>query len=310
VNEEQLVAKTSYEAIEDFYSDIADYGEWTWDKFLGICNAAYNDTPNSEQGTDDEDELGAVFMANSSGGLQAGTCMVLAYGTSINLIDYNTATNEYEYNSTAITGTWDTYIKKVKDVLNSKGVLKYVSVTESTNDIRNIFAKGKTVFSSNLYIFDLEGDILSGLKKCPIPYPKLYETDDYVCRVYDNANSGAIFKSTRNFTEVSAFWQYANIKSEAVRNKYYNDGLKLKYETGTGTKKMLDLLYDKLTIDPTQQFDQSIKVTGEKLSSSLFSILGSVISGSKETASSWEEIKNQKVNGLKQLNDQYKALSE
>lgn len=310
VNEEQLIAKTSYQNIEDFYSDIADYGDWTWDKFLGIINQSYNDTPNSVQGTDAEDELGAVFMANKSGALQAGMCMTLAYGTSINLIEYNSSSGAYEYNSTAITGTFDTYLKKIKDIFNKDGVLLYKSATESTNDIRNIFAKGKTVFSGNLYIFDLEGSILSGLKKCPIPYPKLYETDRYVARVHDNANAGAIFKSTRNFTEVSAFWQYANIKSEAVRNKYYNDGLKLKYETGTGTKKMLDLLYNSLTINATQQFDQFITVTGEDVSTSLFTLLGGVVYGNKETASSWEGMKNQKVNGLKALNDKYKALKD
>ncbi|MBR2339782.1 MAG: hypothetical protein IKA74_02995 [Clostridia bacterium] len=309
VNEDLIKSKGFYTDVTDFYDFISD-GEWTWEVLSSFANQAFHEQSGGQIGKDEYDDLGLLMMANGSKRTAAATAMTLAYGsTDMDLVYYENG--QYRFNETNINGIFANYCRLLKESLfDLNGGYLHVVDTEDTNVLRRIFARGRTLFCGNLYLYDLEGSTLSGMSICPIPYPKLDESDDYMVKVYDTACAGSILKNSREFTPASAYIQYMSIKSPDVRTTYYEKGLGLKYETGTNTKQMLDLIYNSLNINPTQQLDMAITAASgsENAYPYLYSILGSVVAGNSEVGSSWASIRDLKITGLSNLCQKYSNL--
>ncbi len=308
VNEQLLTSKGFYTDVRDFY-DLISEGEWIWDEMIAYSNQAYQNASGSAIGKDETDDLGFLAMANAGKNMAASTAMSLVYGSvDMELIYYENG--EYKFNENNINNTFASYATKLKESLfDLNGGYLHVIEDENLNTLRNIFARGRTLFCGNLHLYDLEGSALSGMQICPIPYPKLDVSDRYMVRSGDGANIGAILKNSRSFTPTSAYFQYMCIKSEPVRTTYYEQGLGLKYETGTNTKQMLDLIYDNLNVTPVQHLDQQVDIVVDSgTSSDLYSIFSGVIKGNQAVSSSWAMIRDQKVNGLSDLCKKYANL--
>ncbi len=304
VNEDVLAKYFS--DTDAFYQEIKD-GEWTWDRLNGLVDMAYNETANSPIGKDPTDEIGMVYqgtLAGSESHLAAGIAMAITHSADINYIEDVGGQLQYFSNRASLQELAD----KARTLVTSDGSYGATDVSQ----VRTIFANGKTLFATNLRLYDLENTLLSSMKKSPIPFPKLYDTDDYKSYIHDNASFGAIFKNSRRFTEVSAYWQYCSIKSEETRIAYYDKGLGVKYDTsgsGSNNMAMLDIIHDKMTID-SFIWDRYITDSNKSLGiPALFSMLMEYANGGQGVDTQWASYGHLKVNGLSTLKTQYAGLS-
>ncbi len=304
VNEDVLAKHFS--DINDFYTEVKD-GEWTWDRLNGLVDSAYNETANSPIGKDESDEIGIVYQGTQSGSnskLAGGIAMAITHSADINYIENVGGQLQYFSNKGALQNLAD----KAKNLVENDGSFGVSDVSE----VRTVFANGKALFATNLRLYDLENALLSNMKKSPLPFPKVDTSEEYKAYVHDNASVGAIFKNTRRFTEVSAYWQYCSIKSEATRTAYYDKGLGIKYDTsgsGSNNMAMLNILHDKMTID-IYMWDRYITDSNKAENiRGLFSMLSTYANGGEGIETQWASYGNLKVNGLASIKSTYDALS-
>ena len=227
VNEELLVSKGFFTDVSEFYDLICE-GTWIWDELIGLSAQAYQNAAGSAIGKDELDDIGLLAMANGGKNMAAGTAMAFVYG-SVDMELMTFENGQYKFNEANINGIFANYATKLKEGLfdTNAGYLQIID-DESHNTLRQTFARGRTLFCAGLHLFDLEGAALSAMKICPIPYPKMFDSDRYVVRSADGANIGAVLKNSKSFTPASAYFQYMCIKSEPVRTTYYDQGLGLK----------------------------------------------------------------------------------
>ena len=304
VNEDVLARHFS--DVNDFYTEIKD-GEWTWDRLDGLVDAAYHETANSPIGKDESDEIGIVYQGTQNGAnsnLSQGMAMAITHSADIDYITNIGGQLQYFSNKGALQNLAD----KAKNLVENDGSFGVSDVSK----VRTVFANGKALFATNLRLYDLENTLLSSMKKTPLPFPKVDTSEEYKAYVHDNASVGAIFKNTRRFTEVSAYWQYCSIKSEATRIAYYDKGLGIKYDTsgsGSNNMAMLDILHDKMTID-SFAWDRYISDSNKAQEiPELFDMLMIYANGGEGVETQWASYGNLKVNGLASIKSTYDALS-
>ena len=296
--------KTIYgREIDEIYDKI-EYGDWTYDVLTSYIQNAFLDTGAKPNVTDENDRLGLVYPSVSDS-FVASVAMAITHSTDIEYIQNNGG--NYTYNSNM--NSFETLIGKAKAILDSKGSF---GSDASVDAARRVFAKGNALFIMGLRLYDLENELFAPtLEMTPIPYPKLYENNSYRSYVHDNASVGAVFKQTKSFDAVSAYWQLSSLKSEPTRIKYYEDGLGLKYEQGTKTKRMLDIIYNNLTVDFSYTWDKYVTtdMQGYTDLQSLSGILQNVASGNGAFGSAWETNRARKQAGLTEAIAKYNSVN-
>ncbi|MDY3846351.1 MAG: hypothetical protein SOZ62_05565 [Eubacteriales bacterium] len=296
--------KTSFGQEIDVLYDMIEDGEWTYDKLNSFVDRAFSDSGTVANAADENDRLGLVYPSVNEA-FHASVAMAITHSTDIQYIQNNGG--NYSYNSNM--NSFETLIGKAKNIIQNKGSF---GADANVDVSRRIFAKGNTLFIMGLRLYDLENELFTPtLEMTPIPYPKLYETDSYRSYVHDNASVGAVFKQTKNFDAVSAYWQLSSLKSAPTRIKYYEDGLGLKYEQGSKTKRMLDIIYDNMTVDFSYTWDKYVPsdMQGYDDLQSLSGILQTVSAGKGAFGSTWETNRARKQTGLTEAIAKYGGIN-
>ncbi len=302
VNEEVLEAKNGNgtEGVKYFYEMIKGEADdaWTYDRMATYASLAYNNT-GSEIGHDENDENGIVY-SGELGHTTRLSNMALVYSADIDYIVNNG--NGYQFNTIQNLSSLTTLRDKVATVID------YGYGAGAADDVKNVFLKNRSLFALGLKLYNLESADLSSMKICPIPLPKLYETDEYKAFMHNNASVGAIFK-TGDFEAVSAFWQYASIMSQPAREKYYTDGLGLKYDLGSDTRAMLDIIYDAIDVNISFVWENLAKLENSEAQEFTEIFQQMITNGDQDIAGLWETYRSPKTNALNAAISKYNALT-
>ena len=289
------------EGVKLFYSIIKGEEEdmpWTYDMMATYASYAYRNT-GSEIGHDENDENGIVY-SGEFGYTTRLSNMALVYSADIDYLVNNG--NGYQFNTIQNLSALTTLRDKVATVLD------YGYGSGAADRVKATFLKNKSLFALGLKLYNLESADLSSIKICPIPLPKLNASDEYKAYMHNNASVGAVFK-TGDFEAVSAFWQYANIMSQPVREKYYTDGLGLKYDLGSDTRAMLDIIYDAIDVNISFVWENLAKDENSEAQefTEMFQMM--IQNGDQDLAGLWATYETPKRNALNAAMNKFYALN-
>lgn len=269
-----------------FYEEVKA-GNWTWDYLMNLSGsyAGYAVT-NSDQ------KIGFLTYSGQTGYDIGAIGQPTSIAASADIDFYVKDGNTYKFNAETAVAKFSSFVDKIIALNTAKGTYKHEDRSGNTIHTQtvNIFTKGQTLFYLGSQLSTLESSLMASVHVSPLTFPKYTETDRYKTFVLDIASMGAVYDSTDSFTEVSAFLQLISMKSKETRNKYYEEGLKLKYETGENTAEMLDTIYDGITVDSTYicDFYSMCANTGENREA-LGAILTKCTKNNNNTFSSWWE---------------------
>ncbi len=298
VNEEVLTSHTPW-TTEELYEYVTN-GEWTWDVLMAISDVVFEDhqDPNLNRN-------GYLYASSTAYGFSADAGMQHTYAADLGIMIYENG--RYSYDGNAINSKLSAFADKMLQLKNKKS-----SVDILTGDVdginRIVYAKDNTLFSI-FHLYDLESDSFSALKVCPVVIPKLNIEDNY--KANGEGSLGAIFNSTSNFEEISAYWQYMSVMSTKTRVVYYEDGLGLKYETGENTKDMLDIIYASMRSDPTFIWDLHLNLNVNRDAISFYKMVSNTMAyGSNTVTSDWAKVIDVKNEALNDVIVKYNKLQK
>ncbi len=226
--------KLLYDTVED--------GNWTLDKMMEWCQAAYADSGKIKGVEDQDDQLG--YITYNGGTPSMGWMPAL----QVNL--YQVEEGNYKVFPHSDNRSITAIDKILKLMGGTEGVLYGTSIQglNSIAAIREVFVDGSALFISGLLLCTLETIQFQEMEdeKGIIPYPKLEATDEYSMQTDDCARAAGILISTEKFEETTAWLQAMALSSGEILDEYYNVALKFKYGTELGTTKMLDKIYDSI----------------------------------------------------------------
>ena len=209
-------------------------GAWTYDAWLPMIEAAYQDV-NGDGKADKDDRFGMIV-----GGI-GGSSFPFTYGGDVPYI----TRDEKGYPTLTMYGDRlaDLY-EKIRRVFWSSGT--FTKYTENGLDLHEKFASGGALFISGCQLGDfgtfrdMEQEI--GI----IPYPKQDEAQqNYITVVHDTAEVGAI-PATAADPDISGAVCQALCRAthKTVLPAYYEMSLKIKYARDNYTSAMIDLIHD------------------------------------------------------------------
>lgn len=209
-------------------------GAWTYDAWIPMIEAAYQDV-NGDGKADKDDRFGMIV-----GGI-GGSSFPFTYGGDVPYI----TRDEKGYPTLTMYGDRlaDLY-EKIRRVFWSSGT--FTNYTENGLDLHEKFASGGALFISGCQLGDfgtfrdMEQEI--GI----IPYPKQDEAQrNYITVVHDTAEVGAI-PATAADPDISGAVCQALCRAthKTVLPAYYEMSLKIKYARDNYTSAMIDLIHD------------------------------------------------------------------
>lgn len=209
-------------------------GAWTYDAWIPMIEAAYQDV-NGDGKADKDDRFGMIV-----GGI-GGSSFPFTYGGDVPYI----TRDEKGYPTLTMYGDRlaDLY-EKIRRVFWSSGT--FTKYTENGLDLHEKFASGGALFISGCQLGDfgtfrdMEQEI--GI----IPYPKQDEAQrNYITVVHDTAEVGAI-PATAADPDISGAVCQALCRAthKTVLPAYYEMSLKIKYARDNYTSAMIDLIHD------------------------------------------------------------------
>ena len=209
-------------------------GAWTYDAWIPMIEAAYQDV-NGDGKAEKDDRFGMIV-----GGI-GGSSFPFTYGGDVPYI----TRDEKGYPTLTMYGDRlaDLY-EKIRRVFWSSGT--FTNYTENGLDLHEKFASGGALFISGCQLGDfgtfrdMEQEI--GI----IPYPKQDEAQrNYITVVHDTAEVGAI-PATAADPDISGAVCQALCRAthKTVLPAYYEMSLKIKYARDNYTSAMIDLIHD------------------------------------------------------------------
>ena len=290
-----------------FYSLVSS-GEWTWDYLMNLVNS-YSMDLDGIAGIGENDKIGLLMIGQQSTGVDGSIGQPMGVTASADINFYEKVGGKYQLNtSTAIT-KFHGYIDKIMAVNSLPGTYAH-AVSELETETMKVFTKGNTLFYLGSELNALENSLFSAIPISPLIFPKYQESDNYKAFVHDSAKMGGIFNSTTVFKEASAYFQLSSLRSDVTLKKYFEEGLKLKYETGDNTSDMLDLIYNNITVDTSFVWD--LYACGNKSGEGrqgYWSILAECTAKNTNTLSNWWETqKNYKAQDFAEILKTFEGL--
>ena len=226
--------------IEDFYGD-GDYiynlvldGKWTYDALTLLTQETYVDLDGNSKANE-----GDLFGFSVSGTWGCAIPFVGSSGT--NFIDRSSGLPQLALNDERAVA----YLDALNALWYSPGTLSTIKDGNMNLGLRNLFADSKTVIVGYQRLGDLAKmrDIEFGIGI--IPYPKLFETDEYITSTHDTTEIGAI-PVTSHDTEftTTVIEVLTRETSTMLMPQYYETALKVKYTTDTMSAEMIDIIHD------------------------------------------------------------------
>jgi hypothetical protein len=146
-------------------------------------------------------------------------------------------------------------VTEYKKLYRGSGVLPTATLATSNavKEATDQFINGKAIFAG-IILGEMESPTMREVKftRGVLPFPKYNASqEEFLTIVHDQAEVGAILVTAKSPTMASAYMQALNEKSRKVLTEYYENSLKVKYNTAGdsegGVRLMIDLIYD--TID-------------------------------------------------------------
>ncbi len=260
------------------FFDLVEQGNWTWDDLGKLCEAIYVD--------DDGD--GANSMGDTLGiitdrytGLPAS---LIVYSAGVPLTEtyvIEDETSEYNgkkwvryYDDSSLLGS---IYDAVASVFSGKGA--YVTNFTSPETDKNMkehykkFAENTLLFAGPIVLGALEEESFQTMTSIwsVVPIPKVNAEQKYNTMIHNIADVGAInVKTTPDKARaVSAFLQYCNENSKAIREDFQQVVTKFKTTTyNQGTDRMLNIIYANVITGRDKALEDAAEGTSGKTSSS------------------------------------------
>ena len=236
------------------YEVVRNY-DWTWDYLKSMCSIYSGGEESMEQ---------TLVMAIAHGGLSS---VALVYSTQLDV--YTAQTNAdgkvTGYVMNARCPDLGTLFAKIKDLVDTNGIYTDSTVLpeanrEGINKCNNAFKNGTVLFATPTMMGALEEEVFQNMTDDMgvLPLPKLYEGSAYsYCSIINGVGKvGALGYHSENSEAMSAYIQYITEHSLSVLEAYYDDAMKNRYTNDTGSKDMLDLIYDSIGSQKTMIIEE------------------------------------------------------
>ena len=237
-------------------------GEWTYDDLITLSGKAHIDSAN--KGVTDLDDQRIGFLLNSV------IDRVAIFGSGLSCIEWHNADGSLAsqgYGTPVIVGAegmgtnpatlnmLTDVVTEYKKLYRGAGVLPTATLATSNavKEATDQFINGKAIFAG-IILGEMESPTMREVKftRGVLPFPKYNESqEEFLTIVHDQAEVGAILVKAKSPTMASAYMQALNEKSHKVLTEYYENSLKVKYNTAGdsegGVRLMIDKIYE--TID-------------------------------------------------------------
>ena len=237
-------------------------GEWTYDDLITLSGKAHIDSAN--KGVTDLDDQRIGFLLNSV------IDRVAIFGSGLSCIEWHNADGSLAsqgYGTPVIVGAegmgtnpatlnmLTDVVTEYKKLYRGAGVLPTATLATSNavKEATDQFINGKAIFAG-IILGEMESPTMREVKftRGVLPFPKYNESQEkFLTIVHDQAEVGAILVTAKSPTMASAYMQALNEKSHKVLTEYYENSLKVKYNTAGdsegGVRLMIDKIYE--TID-------------------------------------------------------------
>ncbi len=224
-------------------------GEWTYDDLAFLSGKAHIDSANKGTTDMEDTRVGFLFASMSS--------RIASWSTGLSVVEWEdgvigkgTPKIVGELGTNPATKTMLSNLSvEYGDLYRAAGVYN----TTGQKDCVDYFIDGKAIFST-VVLGEMESESMRDVKftRGVLPFPK-YSTAQEVFHtlVHDQAEVGVILKNAQSPTMASAYMQAINEASADVLTEYYENSLKVKYNTAGdsegGVRLMIDLVHD--TVD-------------------------------------------------------------
>ena len=223
-------------------------GEWTYDDLALLSEKAHIDSAN--KGTTDLQDARIGFLMTTM------THRIVYWQSGLSIVEWE---GDFGVGTPKIVGDLgtDPATQAMLSTMSTEfgDLYRHVGVyTKSPNkECVDLFISGKAVFST-VVLGEMESESMRDVKftRGVLPFPKYSAAQESLHTVvHDQAEVGVILKNAQSPTMASAYMQAINEKSADVLSEYYENSLKVKYNTAGdsegGVRLMIDLVHD--TID-------------------------------------------------------------
>lgn len=224
---------------ESYVQDMVLAGDWTIDEMIRLKTETAVDLDGN--GTLEEgDQFGYTIIG------AWGPLVPVLMGLDVRFIENDGGNVRYCFNNERSVKI----LEKLNELYWTDGTLQNTQA-KTTDDLRQKFAGGKTVFVGYLRLSDLENlrDI-----EFPVgisPYPKLDTAQEhYISSLHMTSEVGSVMGTVPQsdlpfvFTCLEVLGRET---AETVMPTYYEEALKVKYVGGTDDAAMIDLIHDTIT---------------------------------------------------------------
>ena len=221
--------------------DLVYNNQWTWDKFITMCELAKDDVNTNTTMEWDVDTYGLATHNDTSLALYAAAghrfCTVDAEGNAS--ITFGTTSNEGDVMQAIINIMTADYTMNANIV--GCGV---------PNALRSVFTRGGSLFyaevlGSIVYLADVE-DFRFGI----VPFPKYTSTDEYYQRLNGNTMFVAVPTTIYNMQLAGKFLDLFSYHSMlTVEDAYINRSIKTLYVSDADVAEMIDIIIASRTYD-------------------------------------------------------------
>ncbi len=215
---------------------------WNYELLKAYCDEVVQE--NAEGVVDLDGVVG--FAVSASSGLSSSG---LLYTTPITIINrLGTSITDYKYSYPETNAQLTDFCEKLATLMSSEGAYAYGGgSTASLDDIRVAFSNNHVLFGGVICVGSLEDEVYQKMRQSggfgvlPVPIYSDTYTDSYgvehdtqyLTQIHNLGRIGAIAKSTRKFSQCTAFLNYQSTNSTEILNEYYEWKLAIGVVGGT-----------------------------------------------------------------------------
>ena len=265
------------EQLSTRFFDLVEQGKWTWDDLGKLCAAMWVDT-DGDGANSMGDTLGII--TDQYTGLPAS---LIVYSAGVPLTEtyvIEDETSEYNgkkwvryYDDSSLLGS---IYDAVASVFSGPGAFVTNYNPDSGKTLKEHYAKFASdtlLFAGPIVLGALEEESFQTMESIwsVVPIPKIKAEQEYNTMIHNIADVGAInVKTTPDKARaISAFLQYCNENSKAIREDFQQVVTKFKTTTyNQGTDRMLNIIYDNVITGRDKALEDAAEGTSGKTSSS------------------------------------------
>ena len=226
---------------ESFYGDpeyidnlVLD-GKWTYENATKVINENYADLDGDGK-MKEGDRFGMIAHD------YWGNLIAFVGSAGIEFLDRSSDPPTVNFNNDRSVA----YLEALNTLYHDEGTL--VGIKDSADNhlgLNRLFGGGEALLVVYQRLNDLALMRNFDFDIGPIPYPKLYESDNYYTSIHDTTEMGAIPITCNDLDFVTTVLEALNVEtSKTLFPTYYDVALKVKYTTDEHAAKMIDMIHD------------------------------------------------------------------